>query len=315
MDKRELTLAVVRPTEVGHESGEAMDRLMGVCWHTYTDASGTRYQGRYEPNLNKIIEVRANAIPNEDAKQGVLTHAQNYFGGHLFRLVAWPSSPRAVSDDAELWLVLSESEALDQRECEYADDTDPQATFPRRFRNAILGIAPAPRLLEEAIATVRRLQAAGQVRVERQRKRQETGDRRKAALEEQAEEPLPLLQLRAQRQTCRAFNRVSFQGRRSVALSAKYLVPADGALSDVHGTCEVGRRTRGVHRNLGWASGSGEQDGACGAGSPTGCGAAAGGHGGGGQTGGGESSGASDRGRPPAAHGRVWSDSTMHELR
>lgn len=56
MDKRDLTLAVLRPSDVGHEPGEAMDRLMRVCWHTYKDSSGLRFQFRYEPNVNKLVE-------------------------------------------------------------------------------------------------------------------------------------------------------------------------------------------------------------------------------------------------------------------
>ena len=72
MDRRDLTLAVLRPSEVGHEAAEAMDRLMSVCWYTYP-CEGGRYQFRYEPNINKLIEERAEKINVEDAKLKVLT--------------------------------------------------------------------------------------------------------------------------------------------------------------------------------------------------------------------------------------------------
>ncbi|MBC7234301.1 MAG: ATP-binding protein [Chloroflexi bacterium] len=233
MDKRDLTLAVLRPNEAGHEPGEALDRLMSVCWHTYKDPGGTRFQFRYEPNANKIIEERANEIPREDARQAVLTLAQSYFGGHIFRLVAWPSSAKAVPDGAELQLVLSESEALAQAVCDYQDDSNPEAKFPRRFRNAILGIAPTPSLLEEAVATVRRLKAAERVRQEEQAKLQ--GKRGTTPLLEEVERLLPLFSKRARFQTYRAFNRVVFQGRPSVTLSERYLVSDESALAQVHG--------------------------------------------------------------------------------
>lgn len=58
MDKRDIALATLRPTDVGHEPGEAMDRLISVCWHTYKDETGHRYQFRFEPNVNKLIEER-----------------------------------------------------------------------------------------------------------------------------------------------------------------------------------------------------------------------------------------------------------------
>ena len=56
MDKRDLGLAVLRPSDVGHEAGEAIDRLMAVCWHTYRSEGGQRYQFRYEPNVLKLID-------------------------------------------------------------------------------------------------------------------------------------------------------------------------------------------------------------------------------------------------------------------
>ena len=67
MDKREITLAVMRPSDVGHEPGEAMDRLISICWHTYPTDTG-KYQFRYEPNVNKRIEERAGNLNLEDAK-------------------------------------------------------------------------------------------------------------------------------------------------------------------------------------------------------------------------------------------------------
>jgi len=35
LDKADVTVAVLRPEEAGPEPGEALDRLIGVCWHTY----------------------------------------------------------------------------------------------------------------------------------------------------------------------------------------------------------------------------------------------------------------------------------------
>lgn len=233
MDKRDLALAVLRPSDVGNEPGEAVDRLMSICWHTYKDESGTRFQFRYEPNANKIIEERAELVPSEDARQAVFAFIQGYFGGHTFRLVAFPPSPRAVSDEAALQLVLVDREDLAQAICDYQDDSDPAAKFPRRFRNSIFAVAPSPNLLDEAIQSQRRVRAAEQILEEEKRKS------RSSPLRQEVERLLPAFRLSAQRNAIRAFNRVFFHGRKGVTLAEKYLVPSTGALGSVSGQAKL----------------------------------------------------------------------------
>ncbi len=226
MDRRELTLATLRPTDVGHEAAEAMDRLYGVCWHTYKDDTGQKFQFRYEPNVNKLIEERAQTVPVADARQAVLTLAQKHFGGHVFDLVAYPSSPKSVADSAKLKLVLADTEALAQAVCNFQDDSDPAATQKRRFRNAIFGIAPTRSMLDDAVQVMRQQLAAVEIQKEQSKNK---------SVKEQIEGLLPMLTRRARIRSVRAFNRVVFQGRASVTLDEKYLVPEDGPLQDVNG--------------------------------------------------------------------------------
>lgn len=229
MDKSELTLAVMRPSDVGSEPGDAIDRLMSVCWHTYKDNSGLRFQFRYEPNINKLVEERAGRIPKEDAKAAVLTLAQNYFKGHTFKLVAYPGSPQAVQDSADLKLVLSDSEQLAQAVCDYEDNSNPDAKRPRRFRNAIFGIAPTPASLEDAIQDMRRLIAAEDIMKEQ----------KKGQLKDQVNALIALLRKRANLRAVRSFNRVVFQGRPSVTLSEKFLVSEESGLGSVNGQAKL----------------------------------------------------------------------------
>ncbi len=226
MDKRDLTLATLRPSEVGHEAGEAIDRLLSVCWHTYKDDTGRRYQFRYEPNANKLIEERAESILTADARADVLTLAQGYFGGNTFKLIAYPASPRAVSDTADLKLVLGDTEAFAQAVCDYEDDSEPDAKRPRRFRNAIFGVAPTHLALEEAIQAVRLSKAADEINKEHAKNK---------ALKEQLATLVPTLRRRARIRTIRAFNRVVFQGRPSVTLDEKYLVSDESPLDVTSG--------------------------------------------------------------------------------
>ncbi|MDH7602031.1 MAG: DUF499 domain-containing protein [Armatimonadota bacterium] len=221
MDKRDITLATLRPSEVGHEPSEALDRLMSVCWHTYKKEAGDRFYFYYEPNPNKLIEETVEHIPIEDAKQGVLALAQEYFTGSVFELVPYPSSPRSVPDTPRLKLVLSDSVELAQAICNYEDDSDPNAPRPRRFRNAILGIAPAPDEMERAIRDRRWCMAAEKVLKDYSDKKE---------IKKQVEAMMPNFTLSAKIAACRAFTRVVFNGRPPLTLEEKYLISEDGGL-------------------------------------------------------------------------------------
>lgn len=216
MDKRDLGLATLRPSDVGHEAGEAMDRLMAVCWHTYRSDGGERFQFRYEPNVLKLIDERARRGDFlESARQAVFGQVQAYFGGHTFALVAWPSSPRAVADSAQLKLVLCEIESQAQAVCDFQNDDTPDAKQPRRFRNAIFGIAANRDGLHSAVERKRWELAALEVAKEKQREK---------SVREQIDQQLPGWQKQARIAALRAFNRVVFQGRPAVTLEEKFLV-------------------------------------------------------------------------------------------
>lgn len=200
LDMPDLTLAVLRPEEAGHEPREAMERLAGVCWHTYPFAGGAGWQFRVEPNVNRMIEERIAGVPLEDARARVMAQVQEKYQGSLFHLVAWPRQPRDVSDSARLQLVLCESTSLAEQVCKLADDgTSP---LPRRFINAIAALAPTPEKFNEAIAHARRLIAGEQVQEEYRRTEKERATR------EQMERILPTLRKRFQVASIRAFDTV-----------------------------------------------------------------------------------------------------------
>jgi len=225
MDKSELTLAVLRPTDVGHEPSEAIDRLMSVCWHTYKDNSGQRFQFRYEPNVNKLIEERAGQILREDAKSHVMTTAQNHYKGHTFKLIAYPGSPQSVRDSAELKLVLCDIEGMAQAICNFEDNSNPDAIRPRAFRNAILGLAPTSSLFNDAIEDVRRLMAAEDISKEQKR----------GPVKEQVDNLIGTMRKNANIAALRSFNRVILHGRPSMTLTEKYLVSEEGPMAGVSG--------------------------------------------------------------------------------
>jgi len=226
MDVKDLGLATLRPSDVGNEPREAIDRLLSVCWHTYRTTTGDKYQFRDAPNANKIIEETVEQIPMADARAGVLTLAQDYFRGGPFDLVAYPSSASAVPDSARLKLVLTDSETAARAVCDYLDD-DPGALRPRPFRNAILAVAPTTEALTQAAQAWRRAEAAAKVVHDHRDNRE--------LVRQVKETIMPTLTRRAKLAAYRAFTRVVFQGRPAVSLEEKYLVNEENVLANPRG--------------------------------------------------------------------------------
>ncbi len=229
LDPADLALAVLRPDEAGPETSEALDRLVGVCWHTYPMPSGRGWQFRYEPNVIKQIEERMTDIPLEDAKGRVLAEAQGYFAGPAFKLSPWPKNSKQVPESGELQLVLSESEKIAKAVCAYVDDTDPQAPIPRRFQNAILGVTATPPALNGAIDRAQRLLAAEAI--ERDHRVGESGK----LVREQLKRIMPELQKQFRIQTCRAFDRVILAGGVTYPIEEEFQVPDEHILQRAQG--------------------------------------------------------------------------------
>jgi len=229
MDKAELTLATVRPDEAGDEPSEAMDRLAGVCWHTYPMPGGRGWQFRYDPNVIKQIEERMGQISIEDAKSRALAEAQGYFSGAAFKMMNWPQSARQVSESATLQLVLCEDERVAKSVCAYQDDTDPNAPIPRRFQNAILAITASSSALSSTIDRGQRLLAAEAI--EREHKTGESGK----LVREQLSRIKPELLKQFRIQTCRAFDKVVLPGNMVYSLEEKFQVPEEQMLRRPHG--------------------------------------------------------------------------------
>ncbi|MBZ5669553.1 MAG: ATP-binding protein [Acidobacteriia bacterium] len=228
-DPSEAALAVLRPDEAGAEPAEALDRLVGVCWHTYPMASGRGWQFRYEPNIIRQIDEKKSDISIEDAKSRVLAEAQGYFTGPIFKLTAWPANARQVPESTDLQLVLCENEKIAKSVCSYSDDSDPKAPLPRRFRNAILAVTATDTALNNAIDRAQRLMAAEAI--ERDHK---TGESAKL-VREQLQRVKPELQKQSRLQSCRAFDRVVFPGGNVAPIEEKYQVPDEHILQKAQG--------------------------------------------------------------------------------
>jgi hypothetical protein len=229
LDPSDLTLAVLRPEEAGPEPAEALDRLVGVCWHTYPMPGGRGWQFRYEPNIIRQIDEKKADIPIEDAKSRALVEVQGYFGGPSFKLAPWPEHAKQVTESTDLQLVLCENEGIAKSVCAYADDSDPKAPVPRRFRNAILAITATDSALSNAIDRAQRLLAAEAI--EREHK---TGESAKL-VREQLQRIKPDLQKQFRLQACRAFDRVVLPGGIVYSIEEKFQVADEQILQRAHG--------------------------------------------------------------------------------
>lgn len=229
MDAADLTLAVLRPDEAGPEPSEALDRLVGLCWHTYQMPGGRGWQFRYDPNIIKQIEERKGQIPIEDARSRLLAEAQQYFGGPSFKLAAWPSNPRQVTESAELQLVLCEDEKTAKAVCAYSDNSNPEAPIPRRFLNAIFAVTATAARFSNAVERAQRLLAAEAI--EREHRSTESGK----LIRDQLQRIKPELQRQFRIQTCRAFDRVILPGGTVFSIEEQYQVPEEKLLQKAEG--------------------------------------------------------------------------------
>jgi hypothetical protein len=228
LEPDDLTLAVLRPDEAGPEPSEAVDRLMGVCWHTYPTSTGKGCVFRYEPNVLKQIEQRRALVPLEDARKRVEAEAQGYFTGPTFYPYNWPTSPKQVPDSAKLQLALCNNEKIAKAVCAYSDDSDPAAPMPRGFINAILAVTATPSSLGAAVERAQRLLAA--LEIEKENK----GESGKL-VREQVKRILPDLTRQFQVQTRRAFDVVILPGGVVRHLDEKYQVGDEQILTKPHG--------------------------------------------------------------------------------
>lgn len=198
----DLTLAVLRPDEAGEEPTEALDHLIGNCWHTYPMDGGAGYQFRVEPNVRKQIEERRNRIPVADAEARVQTEAQQYFQGAGFKVRNWPEHANAVPDIAQFQLVLCDSEARAKSTAAHADDREAGAPIKRRFINAVVAVAPTDATYRAAVQRAQSLMAAEEL--EREYKTGDSG----AMIREQLKRLKPDLDKQFRVQARRAFDRV-----------------------------------------------------------------------------------------------------------
>jgi hypothetical protein len=198
----DLTLAVLRPDEAGQEPTEALDHLVGNCWHIYPMDGGAGYQFRVEPNVRKQIEERRNRIPVADAEARVQTEAQQYFHGAGFKVRNWPEHANAVPDVAQFQLVLCDSETRANSVVANADDRDLAATIKRRFINAVVAIAPTEAAYRTAVQRAQSLMAAEEL--EREYRTGDSG----AMIREQLKRIKPELEKQFRVQARRAFDRV-----------------------------------------------------------------------------------------------------------
>lgn len=231
----DLTLAVLRPEDAGQEPVEALDRLVGTCWHTYPMDGGAGYQFRVEPNVRKQIEERRNRVPLADAESRLRTEAQQYFHGAGFRARNWPDHANEVPDVAQFQLALCASLDVARSVASYADDRDPAAPIKRRFINAVVAVAPTEESLRGAVYRAQSLIAAEEL--EREYRTGEAG----ALIREQLKRIKPELEKQFRVQARRAFDRVVLADGSSYAVDESFQGGDDQILQAPRGQ-EVLRR-------------------------------------------------------------------------
>lgn len=234
-DAPELTLAILRPEEAGQEPGEALDRLIGVCWHTYPMPGGRGSQFRFEPNITRQIDEMRSKIGADDAAIRIRAEVQQYFGGSVFKPAAWPTQASQVPESADLQLAICADEKRAVAVVTYSDDRDPAAPIPRGFKNALLAIAPSEAKWLAAIEKAQRLIAAEKIK-----KEHGTGSAGKQVLE-QIDRIEPDLRKQFFLHSYRAFDQVVLSGRSALQLEEQYMVPETQVMQRPNGQAGLRR--------------------------------------------------------------------------
>ena len=227
-DAAELSLAVLRPEDAGPEPAEALDHLIGVCWHTYPMPGGRGWQFRFEPNITRQIDEERTKIDADDAKNRIRAEVQQYFGGSIFKIAPWPQHAAQVPETADLQLALCETEADATKVVTLSDDRDSSSPIPRGFKNAILAVAASPAKWVAAIEKTQRLMAAEKIERENS-----SGAQGKQVLE-QLHRVKPDLTKQFFLASYRAFDRVVIGGK-SQELEEQYMVPEGQVMSRPNG--------------------------------------------------------------------------------
>jgi len=234
LDQADVTLAVLRPDDAGPEPSEALDGLISRCWYTH-QTSGGRWRFQFEPNINRIIEERAEKPEIiADAPGKVQTDVQAFYrGGAQFLLASWPRGPRDVPDEAKLQLVLCEAEETAKAVLAFKDDADSAAPVPRGYRNAVLAVCASPDKLSAAVRVAQRHIAADSI------ERELTPSDQDKHIRDQLKRIRPELAKRSRLQSYRAFDRLILPGGRVLRLTEEMLAPEDQAIAQAKGQANL----------------------------------------------------------------------------
>jgi hypothetical protein len=192
-------------------------------------AGGRGWQFRFEPNIIKQIEQRAAKVDPREAGERVETEVQAYFSGPIFSLSSWPEKPKDVLEKKDLQLALCSSSAIACNVCANADTTDAAAPIPRKYRNAIVAVAPSPDLLSVAEDKAKRLIASEQIEHDAR------NSQNFALVRDQLSRIKPGLAREFKIQTCRAFDIVVRTEGQIGRIEEKYQVSEEEILRKPQG--------------------------------------------------------------------------------
>jgi hypothetical protein len=143
-------------------------------------------------------------------------------------MIPWPTSPRAVQDVADLQLALCLDPSSAGRVCSFSDDTNVEAPMPRRFRNAIIAIAPSPSSFADALDRAKKLIATERIENENQ------GESGKV-VRQQISRIKPALEKQLKIQAFRAFDVVVMADGERGKLYEHFQFPEETALAQPKG--------------------------------------------------------------------------------
>lgn len=158
----QLRLAVLHPDMTPAIVTDAMDRLARRLWYLYSDGGVWRFST--QPNLNKILVEREDAVRSEDIREEVGRTLGEILGLRTFRRVyIWPQEDRDVADTSDLSLVVLDPDhpmgLEDEEETRrfISRILNNHGTTYRKYRNTLVFLVPDDAALQGVAEAARRL--------------------------------------------------------------------------------------------------------------------------------------------------------------
>ncbi|HDH91407.1 MAG TPA: ATP-binding protein [Candidatus Aenigmarchaeota archaeon] len=159
-----IRLCVLLEKDANPIISDIMNRLIRNLWYLYFE--GDFYWFSAQPNINKIHIDKKETVTSEEIKEKILSLLQKNVGKAL-DICLWPEEPKDVPDTPRVKLVILPLEVSwpgEKAENYINNFIENYATTFRKFKNALIFLAPDKKVVDNLRETTRELIAFQKIR-------------------------------------------------------------------------------------------------------------------------------------------------------